>query len=67
MQAHLLLHLALAGRLRLGREALEARWFHPEDIPWADLSFQTTHWALRDWLRSRDAHGERLRPPRRGP
>jgi hypothetical protein len=32
---------------------LEARWFHPDDIPWADLSFETTHWALRDWLNGR--------------
>jgi len=54
------------GRLCLGREVLETRWFHPDDIPWADLSFQTTHWALRDWLSSRDAQGARLRPPRRG-
>jgi ADP-ribose pyrophosphatase YjhB (NUDIX family) len=54
------------GRLRIGREVLEARWFHPDDIPWSDLSFETTHWALRDWLSSRDSHGTRLRPARRG-
>ena len=54
------------GRLHIGREVLEARWFHPDDIPWADLSFETTHWALRDWLSGRDAQGARLRPPRRG-
>ena len=24
--------------------------FRPEDIPWADLAFSTTTWALRDWL-----------------
>jgi len=54
------------GRLRLGREALEARWFRPDDIPWDELSFYTTHWALRDWLSRRDAQGARLRPPRRG-
>ena len=41
------------GRLRIGREVLEARWFHPDDIPWDELSFNTTHWALRDWLSSR--------------
>jgi len=56
------------GRLRIGREVLEARWFHPDDIPWGDLSFETTHWALRDWLSSRDSQGARLppRPPLRG-
>jgi ADP-ribose pyrophosphatase YjhB (NUDIX family) len=56
----------LTGRLCIGREVLEARWFHPDDIPWGELSFQTTHWALRDWLRCRDAQGARFRPPRRG-
>lgn len=41
------------GRPSPGREALEARWFHPLDIPWPDLAYDTTHWALRDWLRAR--------------
>ncbi len=54
------------GRLRVGREALEARWFLPDDIPWGELAFDTTHWALRDWLRSREGQGARRRPPRRG-
>ncbi len=41
------------GRASPGREALEVRWFQPEEIPWRDLSYETTHWALRDWLASR--------------
>jgi ADP-ribose pyrophosphatase YjhB (NUDIX family) len=31
-------------------EALEIATFAPEDIPWSDLAFRTTMWALRDWL-----------------
>jgi ADP-ribose pyrophosphatase YjhB (NUDIX family) len=33
-----------------GRECLEAAWFRPEEIPWEDLAFETTRWALRDWV-----------------
>jgi ADP-ribose pyrophosphatase YjhB (NUDIX family) len=57
------------GRVQIGREVLEARWFQPDDIPWDDLSFQTTHWALRDWLQARDRsrrksqRAVRRRPP----
>jgi ADP-ribose pyrophosphatase YjhB (NUDIX family) len=61
------------GRVKVGHEVLEARWFALDDIPWDDLSFDTTHWALRDWLRARQDRGrrrpqrsDRLRPPRRG-
>ncbi len=32
-------------------EALEVRPFRPEEIPWPDLAFRTTVWALRDWVR----------------
>jgi ADP-ribose pyrophosphatase YjhB (NUDIX family) len=31
-------------------EALEVRTFAPADIPWDGIAFNTTHWALRDWL-----------------
>lgn len=41
------------GEVKPGREALEARWFRTEDIPWDELSYETTAWALRDWLKSR--------------
>ncbi len=41
------------GEVKPGREALETRWFRPNDIPWDELAYETTGWALRDWLKSR--------------
>lgn len=38
------------GRATPGREALETRWFDPGDIPWEELSYETTGWALSDWI-----------------
>lgn len=32
-------------------EALEVRPFAPEVIPWPEIAFRTSEWALRDWLR----------------
>jgi len=32
-------------------EALEVRPFAPEAIPWPELAFRTSEWALRDWVR----------------
>jgi ADP-ribose pyrophosphatase YjhB (NUDIX family) len=62
-----------SGRVRIGHEVLETRWFALDAIPWDELSFPTTHWALRDWLRARrdsrrrrPQRTARLRPPRRG-
>jgi len=43
----------VGGRVTPGREALEARWFRPEEIPWDDLAYETTRWALRDWLKQK--------------
>ena len=40
----------LSGELAAGDETLEARIFSPEEIPWDCLGFQTTRWALRDYL-----------------
>jgi len=40
------------GRVSVGREALEARWFRPDEIPWDELAYETTQWALRDWLKA---------------
>jgi len=34
-------------------EATEIEAFAPERIPWAGLAFNTTSWALRDWLELR--------------
>ena len=31
-------------------EATEIRSYPPEAIPWAEIAFSTTIWALRDWL-----------------
>lgn len=33
-----------------GSEVLETSWFTPEEIPWEQLAFDTTEWALRDWV-----------------
>ncbi len=41
------------GEVKPGREALEARWFLPQEIPWDELPYETTVWALRDWLKSK--------------
>jgi ADP-ribose pyrophosphatase YjhB (NUDIX family) len=32
-------------------EALEIQPFAPDAIPWPELAFRTTEWALRDWVR----------------
>jgi 8-oxo-dGTP diphosphatase len=32
-------------------EALEVRPFRPEAIPWPQIAFRTSEWALRDWVR----------------
>ena len=42
-----------AGRPHISREALEARWFRPDDIPWDELAYETTGWALSDWVEHR--------------
>ena len=43
---------ARAGRKapKPGDECLEVAWFRPEEIPWEELAFETTGWALRDWV-----------------
>jgi ADP-ribose pyrophosphatase YjhB (NUDIX family) len=47
-----------AGRPHPGREALETRWFKPADIPWDDLAYETTRWALGDWAEQRRRSGK---------
>ncbi len=49
------------GRVNPGHETLEARWFRPEEIPWDDLAYETTRWALRDWLKSRQDKSRKRR------
>jgi 8-oxo-dGTP diphosphatase len=41
------------GEIRTTPEALEVRAFHAAAIPWHDIAFHTTTWALRDWVRRR--------------
>jgi ADP-ribose pyrophosphatase YjhB (NUDIX family) len=41
------------GRPAPGREALETRWFRATDIPWEELAYDTTRWALSTWAESR--------------
>jgi ADP-ribose pyrophosphatase YjhB (NUDIX family) len=52
----------IRGELRTTPEALEVRAFAPDQIPWPDIAFRTTWWALVDWLERRHPH---VRPPER--
>ena len=40
----------LGGTLMVDDEGLEARFFRPEEIPWDELAFPSTHDALREYL-----------------
>lgn len=31
-------------------ESMAVQWYAPEEIPWAELAFETTEHALRDWI-----------------
>ena len=44
-------------------EATEVAAFRPEAIPWPEIAFKTTIWALRDWI---DRRRPDLRPPVEG-
>jgi ADP-ribose pyrophosphatase YjhB (NUDIX family) len=43
----------LGGRMQATPESLEVRAFPATDIPWPELAFNTTIWALRDWAAAR--------------
>lgn len=43
----------VGGELRTSPEALEVQAFAPEAIPWPEIAFRTTWWALVDWLARR--------------
>lgn len=43
----------VGGAARTGPEALEIEAFEPERIPWPEIAFRTTYWALVDWLARR--------------
>ena len=40
----------VSGEFRTNPEALEIEAFAPEAIPWRNIAFSTTTWALRDWV-----------------
>ncbi len=40
----------IGGAPTLTPEALEIRTFAVDALPWSELAFKTTHWALVDWL-----------------
>jgi ADP-ribose pyrophosphatase YjhB (NUDIX family) len=42
----------VGGHMTVTPESLEVRPFEVEDIPWTGLAFNTTIWAVRDWVRS---------------
>ena len=41
------------GTLCTSPEALEVQAFRPSDIPWPEIAFRTTWWALADWVSTR--------------
>ena len=41
----------LGGELRADDESIDAAWFEESQLPWPELAFQSTHDALRDYLR----------------
>jgi len=43
----------VGGEARETPEALEVRAFAAADIPWPDVAFSTSFWALRDWVERR--------------
>lgn len=40
----------VGGEIRVSPEATEIEAFAPEDIPWSEIAFRTTWYALSDWL-----------------
>lgn len=43
----------VGGEARVTPEALEVRVFAPDAIPWDEVAFSTSFYALRDWVESR--------------
>lgn len=44
----------VGGEMRPTPEALDVRLFTPDAIPWPEVAFDTSIWALGDWVRSID-------------
>jgi ADP-ribose pyrophosphatase YjhB (NUDIX family) len=40
------------GQMTTTPESLEVRSWSPDEIPWPELAFNTTLWAIRDWVGS---------------
>jgi ADP-ribose pyrophosphatase YjhB (NUDIX family) len=43
----------VGGEFRTCEESLEIAAFGVEDVPWPEIAFSTSRWALRDWVRDR--------------
>ncbi len=43
----------VAGEFRINPEAQEIVAFPPAEIPWGEVAFLTSKWAIRDWIRLR--------------
>ena len=43
----------VGGEARQTPEALDVRAFSAAEIPWSDVAFSTSFWALRDWVERR--------------
>jgi ADP-ribose pyrophosphatase YjhB (NUDIX family) len=43
----------VGGAMAVTPETLEVRPFSIDDIPWPELAFNTTLWAVRDWVRAK--------------
>jgi ADP-ribose pyrophosphatase YjhB (NUDIX family) len=43
----------VGGTMAATSESLEVRVFGVDDIPWSGFAFDTTIWAVRDWVRPR--------------
>lgn len=52
----------IGGAIRTTPEALDVQAFAAAAIPWPQIAFKTTYWALVDWLSRR--HPELQAPPR---
>jgi hypothetical protein len=43
----------VGGVARTTPEAMEVAQFAPDAIPWEEIAFKTSYWAIRDWLHRR--------------
>jgi ADP-ribose pyrophosphatase YjhB (NUDIX family) len=43
----------IGGTLEVDDEGLEARWFGPDEVPWSELAFRSTHEGIRDYFEGR--------------